>query len=630
MQTIRQYGFLIIYQNIVVIMKDNKIDILFIDGFHSGKEKIYYLGFVFPISSVLEKAGYTHKILNLQLLKEYSLQELVTEIRLHDIRCIGFSTNADNIKYVYKTVNSLKNEFPDLPIILGGPQATFDDERILKNCKADVVIRHEGEYKLLKLLDYFIRNIGCISKIKGITYKIENGIIRNPEDELIDLDELPSPNFDILSNKTYWLFPEYVSESIILDFMIDMNRANNIYVGSRGCPYNCIFCIEGNLKQKHRMRSPENIYKDLDNLLKNTKAKKIIFGDDTFTASSKRITEMCAILKRLREKYDFIWFAEGRVDVLAKNPELIRLMVEAGMDTLQVGIESGCQKILDIQNKKITLDQIRTVFREIGNIKEPYVMITGNVILGGPGETVDTLAETQSFVEELYKLADFRASITESFLVPFKGTPISENPDKFKIHILDPDFEHEADSFREILTLPYELDYYDLYKFWISYKQELQRFFHDEIYSLDKSNIDSIFRMYNFYVNNYNASLIIIPYTSTVLTTLSLDLYYKTFFNDAIIKKLDIIDEYVFPVRLWNLEYDNVKHCYLFTTLNGEEMIISGNKMYLWEMATGNNTIRDILTDERSPYPYNSITVSNVIEFYNDLYENFVLIYSEI
>lgn len=92
--------------------------------------------------------------------------------------------------------------------------------------------------------------------------------------------------------------------------------------------------------------------RDLEYFLNTTNSKFVLIGDDTFTSRKKRVIDMCDKIKDLRKKYDFSWYAEGRVNVREKFPELIEIMVDAGLVKLQLSIESGNQKALGAYNKK--------------------------------------------------------------------------------------------------------------------------------------------------------------------------------------------------------------------------------------------------------------------------------------
>src|SRR5690606_18858186 len=114
------------------------------------------------------------------------------------------------------------------------------------------------------------------------------------------------------------------------------------------------------------------------------------------------------------EKYhDFKWFCEGRVDIISKHPEIAQAMQEAGLIRLQIGVESGNQRILDAYRKGITLEQIT----ECVDIcyEADILSVIGNVIIGGAFEDNETIQNTIEFVCKLMARApgcyDFNTTI---------------------------------------------------------------------------------------------------------------------------------------------------------------------------------------------------------------------------
>jgi len=139
--------------------KKENIDIIFLDGisFCHENEFASFIGFLFPLGVIIENNSFSYKILNLKLMSEYSIENLIKELNTLSFNVIGISTHAENVKWIYKIVNQIKIHFPEIPIILGGPQVSFSGNTILENCNCDILVRHEGEKKLIEILNYYIR-----------------------------------------------------------------------------------------------------------------------------------------------------------------------------------------------------------------------------------------------------------------------------------------------------------------------------------------------------------------------------------------------------------------------------------------------------------------------------------------
>lgn len=99
---------------------------------------------------------------------------------LDKLKCtiIGITTNATNIYQVSSLCRLIKLKRSDIRVVLGGPQCSFDDIRVIKDSYCDVVIRHEGDIKLVKVIKHFQKGIP-LSKVKGITYREGDNIFRN-------------------------------------------------------------------------------------------------------------------------------------------------------------------------------------------------------------------------------------------------------------------------------------------------------------------------------------------------------------------------------------------------------------------------------------------------------------------
>ena len=143
-----------------------------------------------------------------------------------------------------------------------------------------------------------------------------------------------------------------------------------------------------------RPRSPENIVQELS-ILEEQGYHNLLWVDDNFTISKKRLMELSDLLKK--EKLEFDWMAEGRVT--QSSIELLNAMKQMGCKILSYGVESGSQRILDWYNKKINLNQI---YDAVKNSKKVGIdMILANFIVGAPIETREEIINTLNFAQKL-------------------------------------------------------------------------------------------------------------------------------------------------------------------------------------------------------------------------------------
>jgi len=181
--------------------------------------------------------------------------------------------------------NFIKENFPKIIVIFGGPLATIRPALLLEEGRADIVVRYEGEYTMEELMDYYYHDKGSLEDIKGITYRDGNEIKHNPDRPFIeDLDTLPLPDRDLLYEP-------------IKTFDIQFPRI----ITGRGCPFRCAFCHEGNISRPLRLRSVDRVLKDVETILdSDDNINYIAFLDDTFTISPDRVKDICKGLCRLR------------------------------------------------------------------------------------------------------------------------------------------------------------------------------------------------------------------------------------------------------------------------------------------------------------------------------------------
>lgn len=264
-------------------------------------------------------------------------------------------------------------------VVMGGPHlAVFPKETLSYSC-IDYGIIGEGEYSMLELVDKIERGLP-VNRIKGLVYR-ENGRIRmNPASLIRNLDGLPFPARHLLPMEAY---------SSILGL-----HPSDVMVTTRGCPYRCGFCVKQPSDQKVRFRSAKNIVDEMELLVKTRKVKEIMFYDDTLTMKRQHVVDICNEI--LRRGLKVLWESPTRVDCL--DPELLRLMRQAGCRRLRVGVESGCQDILNLMQKDITVNEIR---RGINWIKEAKIECSAYFIIGYLGDNKERMRKTVSFMREL-------------------------------------------------------------------------------------------------------------------------------------------------------------------------------------------------------------------------------------
>ena len=352
------------------------------------------------IGAVLEENDVKVTILDAPAL-DMDFQSYQRELANKHVDLLGVQTTTPTIKQALAVGKITKELHPECTVTMGGYHATFMPEQVLENDFVDVVVRNEGEYATLELVDA-IENDKPLRNIDGINYRDGDRIVETPKRRPIeDLDALPFPARHLLPMSEYMLF----GRKQVLATMIC----------SRGCPMGCSFCASSAMHGRRvRFRSPENAADEMEQVVDDYKVRMVGFMDDTFTLFPKWVDSFCkGIISR---GIDVVWGCTARVDRF--NKELLSQMWKAGCRTLLFGVESGNQKILDNVQKGTKVGQAKRAFK---TAKDIGMHTIASMTLGMPGESKTTIDETIGFAKRVNP--DYALF---SLATPYPGTKFYE------------------------------------------------------------------------------------------------------------------------------------------------------------------------------------------------------------
>ena len=352
------------------------------------------------IGAVLEENDVKVTILDAPAL-DMDFQGYQRELANKHVDLLGVQTTTPTIKQALAVGKITKELHPECTVTMGGYHATFMPEQVLENDFVDVVVRNEGEYATLELVDA-IENDKPLRNIDGINYRDGDRIVETPKRRPIeDLDALPFPARHLLPMSEYMLF----GRKQVLATMIC----------SRGCPMGCSFCASSAMHGRRvRFRSPENAAAEMEQVVDDYKVRMVGFMDDTFTLFPKWVDSFCkGIISR---GIDVVWGCTARVDRF--NKELLSQMWKAGCRTLLFGVESGNQTILDNVQKGTKVGQAKRAFK---TAKDIGMHTIASMTLGMPGENKTTIDETIGFAKQVNP--DYALF---SLATPYPGTKFYE------------------------------------------------------------------------------------------------------------------------------------------------------------------------------------------------------------
>jgi anaerobic magnesium-protoporphyrin IX monomethyl ester cyclase len=332
------------------------------------------------IAAVLEKNQYEVSVIDCQALRPTRNQLKAELIRNHpDV--VGVTSTTLTYKPALEIVKTAKEALPNCLLILGGPHVTVLDEQTLNETpEADIIVRGEGEQTMLELADLVSRSdLKNLPEVEGITFRKNGKIVHNKDRAFIqNLDELPHPAYEHFQLSKY-----EVSGKMYLPI-----------ITSRGCPFQCTFCLASRMCGKRfRTRSPKKVVDELEWLRDVHGADIFAFYDDTFTFDIKRTHEICEEIKN--RGFDLPWDCRTRVDRI--STEVLSKMRDANCQLVHFGVESGSQKMLSAMKKGTTVEQNETAIRWA---KEAGISVAISVVVGYPGETADMLKQTFNFIRK--------------------------------------------------------------------------------------------------------------------------------------------------------------------------------------------------------------------------------------
>lgn len=203
--------------------------------------------------------------------------------------------------------------------------------------------------------------------LKDFELGVPKGIYKSSEKPC--MSESPIPRFDLLN------FDNYIMVGIQF---------------CRGCPYNCEFCEVIELFGKvPRLKTPEQVIKELDTLYQLGYRGHVDFVDDNFIGNKSKAKEILLLLKdwSISHNYPFYFSTEASIN-LADEPELLALMRDLDFRYVFVGIESPDPEILKAANKLQNVN--RKITESLDKIYEHGMVVNAGLIIGFDKETSET------------------------------------------------------------------------------------------------------------------------------------------------------------------------------------------------------------------------------------------------
>jgi anaerobic magnesium-protoporphyrin IX monomethyl ester cyclase len=404
---------------------------------------------ILRISTWMEKNGYDCDIYDINNLRPSDL-ELIKFFKKAKPTVVGLSAVlSHSYLYAKHIIKILRAHFPDIWIVLGG-HLSGSSNVVLEKTETDICVVGDGEIAFVKLLDYFkshpnrhALNYEKLSQIEGIAFLDKNNELKvtgnaeqlpSSEMDYHDLDKLKIglkkyggsdelfdgyfPQVRNISNVEKQLLKGQMYPQLFECYEKTKNKKVGMIHTSKGCVARCTFCQRQT--KGYRVLETSDLETHIIKLKEKHDVGVLLLMEENFASDRKHAYEIARLLK----KHNLYWVAPN-VRSTSVTYEDLKFYRENNMIAIKFGIETGSQKLLDVMEKKLTT---KNLFNAIKNCKKAQVQtLPQNMIIGMPGETVDTIIESAQYNSKLrYELGMDWNINDPGLLISTPGTPTYE------------------------------------------------------------------------------------------------------------------------------------------------------------------------------------------------------------
>ena len=354
----------------------------------SADVSVVDMGMTYLATYLNQKTNHCANIIDFTYKRRGWKKHLKENIERFSPDIIGISSVSMFMQYT-RMIASETKEVYNLPIVLGGYHPTLEPEDSLSVPEVNAICIGDGEFTITEYLDALEGN-KTVKGIRGLWVKENGNVIKNPLRELIpDIDTLPIPDYSLWED-----FDKFLHYNAVVYF-----------IGTRGCPYPCTYCSEFPMRDavpgKHfRIRDPRAYAREIKFQWKKYKDRGMKVAhtfDPVFPINREWVRGFCDEYKKIGMAAILPFSCFARADTI--DEDKIEMMSKANLKIARIGIEAGNERIRrEVYEKDIPTDQYRKVFKLL-HAKD--VAITGYNILGGPGETKETMQDTFDLAKEL-------------------------------------------------------------------------------------------------------------------------------------------------------------------------------------------------------------------------------------
>lgn len=313
------------------------------------------------------------EILNRDLNNRAGDSVVISYITKRQPSIVSFSCNVWNTERTIYIINQIKARLPQIKIICGGSETSWQYKKIIRNRNIDIIVIGEGELIFVELLKNFLFGTPKLKEIKSIVFRKNGKVIVTPKREQIpDINIIPSP--------------------YLLGF-IDPKEYGRITIENyRGCIGKCTYCNWRRNFQGIRYFAAERIRDEI----KLAREKKVYcYIIDPIFNLPNNLLRFSKVIREADHDKSMKFHVEGRAEYINENT--IKLLSQCNITNMNIGLQSLNQTALD--NVKRWFNK-KLFVRGLNLLKKANIIFRLDLIIGLPGDTLDSIKKAIRFVEK--------------------------------------------------------------------------------------------------------------------------------------------------------------------------------------------------------------------------------------
>lgn len=337
-------------------------------------------------------------------LAEYTINQYPEDI-LQDIygrkpEVLAFSCYIWNIRHIRELVREIHKIMPDVPIWLGGPEASYDARGLLERFpEVTGILLGEGEESFYKLCQYYDGKIASLGAVECIAYRENEEIIVGKPGLVADLSSL----------------------QFAYDDFKDFEHKIIYYESSRGCPFSCSYCLSS-IDKCVRFRDLELVKKELQVFI-DAKVPQVKFVDRTFNCKPSHALEIWRYLIEHDNGVTNFHF-EAAADIMTEEELKLLRTMRKGLIQLEIGVQStNVDTIFEIR-RKMDFAKVAAVVSDIKNFGNIHQHL--DLIAGLPNEEYDSFKKS---FDDVFKLRPEQLQL--GFLKVLRGSYMYEKAEDY-------------------------------------------------------------------------------------------------------------------------------------------------------------------------------------------------------